>query len=313
MRRTAWLALLASLCFAAFGQRSGSVGSGTSSTGGHAGGGGRGGHSGGQPAPAAAPRSFSGGGPGTVSLGGPAIVSPIRPSPGVAFAPNASTGSVLHPGFPNAQGVYNPFSFNTSFGARLATTVGNFGPPPGRRGGGRRPGPGSVSSVVVPYAVPVYVPAYGYGGYGYGYGQPYADQPYVDPNAASNYYPPDAASSYPQPAPGPQVIYVVPAQQPPSSGVVTYVVPPRDHSGEPSTGVSVTTASQNGAGRPLFLIALKSNIIYSATEAWVQGDTMHYVTADGAHNQVSLDQVDVDFTTRINRERGIDFQLQPQQ
>jgi hypothetical protein len=224
--------------------------------------------------------------------------------------PAGSTGSVLHPGFPNAPGVYSPFHIvDSSFGARLATTVGNFAPPPGRRGGGRRSGAG----VVVPYGVPVYVPAYGYGGSGYGYGQPYQEQPYVDPNAGANNYPPEAASSYPQAAPGPQVIYVVPAQQSPN-GIVTYVVPPRDNgSAEPSTGVTVSAATQNGAGRPLFLIALKSNVIYSAADAWVQGDTMHYVTTDGAHNQISLDQVDVDFTTRINRERGIEFRLQPQQ
>jgi hypothetical protein len=234
--------------------------------------------------------------------------------------PNAFTGSVVHPGIPNATGIYSPFSIaDPRFGARLSNTITGFGNP-GRRGGGRRPGPGSISAVVVPYGVPVYVPPYGYGGYGgYAYGSPaygngfaYGDQPPVDPNAANYYQDANAGSGYPQPAPYPQVIYVVPQQQPQSTGVVTYVVPPRENSaGEPATGVTVPAASPGGAAnRPLFLIALKSNVIYSAAEAWVQGDTMHYVTPDGAHNQVSIDQVDIDFTTRINRERGIDFRLQ---
>ncbi len=308
MRRTAWLAWLASFSIVSFAQWNGGFG-GTS--GGHAGAAmsGRAG--------AARGAGFSRPSPGARSSG--AAVSPARIGPaGVAYTPNiygsvSGFGNVVFPGTGHAPGAYNPFTIvGPGFGANLANTVVSpgFGASLGSTVGGfstgrgfRRFGRSSSTTVIVPYAVPVYVPAY----------------PYAEPNAGyvdANAVPPDTqvGAAYPPVAP-PQVIYVVPSQPPqpqaPSSGgVVTYVVPPRDNAGgQPSTGVTVT-APPNGISRPIYLIALKNNTIYSATECWVEDDTLHYVTPEGAHNQVSLDQVDVDFTTRLNRERGIEFRLQ---
>lgn len=58
---------------------------------------------------------------------------------------------------------------------------------------------------------------------------------------------------------------------------------------------------------PLFLIALRNGQVYAASEHWLAGDTFHYITAQGAHNLVTLDEVDMGVTARLNRERGLSF------
>jgi hypothetical protein len=62
---------------------------------------------------------------------------------------------------------------------------------------------------------------------------------------------------------------------------------------------------------PTFLIAFKDHTIYAAIAYWVEGDTLHYVTNQSTHNQVSLDLVDRDLSDRLNRERQVDFRLPP--
>jgi hypothetical protein len=62
---------------------------------------------------------------------------------------------------------------------------------------------------------------------------------------------------------------------------------------------------------PTFLIAFKDHTIYSAIAYWVEGDTLHYVTNQSTHNQVSLDLVDRELSDRLNRERQVDFRLPP--
>ncbi|MGH9658990.1 MAG: hypothetical protein ACRD96_10635 [Bryobacteraceae bacterium] len=58
-----------------------------------------------------------------------------------------------------------------------------------------------------------------------------------------------------------------------------------------------------------YLIAFKDHTIYAAFAYWLEGDTLHYVTTHGTHNQLSLDLVDVELSTRLNRERGVDFRI----
>ena len=61
------------------------------------------------------------------------------------------------------------------------------------------------------------------------------------------------------------------------------------------------------------LIALEGGLIYLAGEHWLEGDTLHYITLSGAHNMATLDRVDLDLTLRLNRERGLKFQLRKQE
>ena len=59
-----------------------------------------------------------------------------------------------------------------------------------------------------------------------------------------------------------------------------------------------------------YLIAFKDNSIYSALAYWIEGETLHYVTAGNNHNQVSLSLVDRPLTERLNRERRVGVQFQ---
>ncbi|MBI3694127.1 MAG: hypothetical protein HY238_04725 [Acidobacteria bacterium] len=274
MKYTAWLALLVLLSHAAWAQRGAGGGMG-----GHRGGGGGAG--------------MRGGGQGGYRHGGTPAAPAPAPAPAApragsmhVFTPNTygsplGYGNVVFPGTGHMPGTYSPFSIvDPSFGTRLTNTVSGFGYPYGYSSGyyGGGYGYGYRAPAVVPYAVPVYVP-------------------YQDPYAAA---PP------PPPAP-PVIIYVVSgppstavvttAPQQPQNGVVTYVVPPRN------SGATESTAPR------LILIALKNSSIYSAAEYWVEDDTLHYVTSHGVQNQVSLDQVDLELTKRLNRERGLDFRL----
>ena len=59
------------------------------------------------------------------------------------------------------------------------------------------------------------------------------------------------------------------------------------------------------------LLAFKDHTIYAALAYWVEGNTLHYVTGQNAHNQVSLDLVDYELSNSLNRERNVDFKLPP--
>ena len=277
MRRLPWVAaLVATMCLPALAQRGAGGGVGR---GGGAGavrsGGAAPAHPAGAPAAggAAAGRRF-GGSPG-ITVGAPAL----RPGFSTQFTPHtfgsvSGFGNVVFPGTGHPPGTI----IDPTFGPRLANTVnGNT-----LGGGFRRFGRGPTT-VVVPYGVPVYVP--------YPEQQPYAA------------YPPAEA------APPQTVIYVIPGAPdrsmttpaPESSGPMIYTVPPRENG---------ATAPPPPEQRKYFLIALKNSSIYSATDYWLEGDTLHYVTLAGAHNQVSLDQLDLEFTYRLNRDRGLEFRLE---
>ncbi len=59
----------------------------------------------------------------------------------------------------------------------------------------------------------------------------------------------------------------------------------------------------------IFLVALKDHTIFPAIAYWVEGDTLNYITVQGAKNSVSLDLVDRDFSKQINQERKVEFGL----
>jgi len=59
------------------------------------------------------------------------------------------------------------------------------------------------------------------------------------------------------------------------------------------------------------LIALNGGLIYAASEYRVDGRTLRFLTVQGDQYVVSLDEVDVGFSERLNRERGSEFSLEP--
>jgi hypothetical protein len=58
------------------------------------------------------------------------------------------------------------------------------------------------------------------------------------------------------------------------------------------------------------LIALQGGLIYAVREHWLLGNTVHFVTLQGDHYVVSLQEVDLDLSVRLNRERGRKFLLE---
>jgi hypothetical protein len=154
-----------------------------------------------------------------------------------------------------------------------------------RRGGGG--GRGSRTSPAVVYAYPVYVG--GFGGY--------TDSglaPLEAPEASAQ---PNVTVVYPQQQQEvrPIIIQVAPEGQ--------YAPPARQRYTEPEP------AAQAEPETPRYLIAFKDHTIYSAVAYWFDGDTLHYFTRGDTHNQVSMDLLDRDLTTRLNRELGIEFKL----
>jgi hypothetical protein len=73
----------------------------------------------------------------------------------------------------------------------------------------------------------------------------------------------------------------------------------------------VAQGAQNTKPEPaaVYLIALKDHTIYAATSYWVDSRMLHYVTPQGAHEQVRLDLVDRGFSTELNRHLNQAFRL----
>jgi len=149
----------------------------------------------------------------------------------------------------------------------------------------------------------IYVP-YAAGGY---YGGYYGDQ-------GGQYAPGDyPQQGYPQQYMGPQVV----VNQNFAPDVARPVI--REYSSDANGGIRVygpqssaaETQAPAAGESPTFLIAFKDHTIYNAIAYWVEGETLHYVTNQNTHNQVSLDLVDRELSDRLNRERQVDFRLPP--
>jgi len=202
-------------------------------------------------------------------------------------------GSVLYPGMGHAPTATPP--------------VGQFRSPQFSRGfanPGRANHPQHGSTVIVPY--PVY-----YGGY-YGY----------DPSSAG--YAPGSGDDSSQSGPGlPSVVinqnfvppqgnpqvrdYAGDQQQQPQdqSGLKLYQAPPSHPYADTAAGQRPPTSDQP----TIYLIALRDHTIVQALGYWMEGSTLHYVSAERTLNQLSIDLVDRDLSQRLNDERGLDFRL----
>jgi hypothetical protein len=80
-----------------------------------------------------------------------------------------------------------------------------------------------------------------------------------------------------------------------------YIPPPQAPVQPTIAGADNTTAGL------IFLIAMKDHTIYPAVAYWVEGDTLNYVTTQGAQNRISVDLIDREFSKQLNKERNIDF------
>ena len=68
--------------------------------------------------------------------------------------------------------------------------------------------------------------------------------------------------------------------------------------------------ADRAAGDGLYLIAFKNESVVISQRHWLKGDTFHYVTPSGQLHQMKLAEVDLDLTAKLNRERGVIFELE---
>ena len=214
----------------------------------------------------------------------------VRTSQGLnTYGSLGGFGNILYPGLGHPPPPGSPFSItDTTFASRLGATVSGVGV---NGGAFRRFG---QPVLAVPYAYPVYVGGgYGYGDPNYGYAQQQPNVTIINP-----------------PQQVPQVVInqnFIPERATPvmreysqdsSGGIQSYEAPGRQ---------PVETSPEDNTG--YYLLAFKDHSIYSAFAYWVEGDTLHYVTPQRAHNQVSLNLVDRDLTDKLNRDRNLQVKL----
>jgi hypothetical protein len=175
---------------------------------------------------------------------------------------------------------------------------------------GRASHPQHGAAVIVPY--PVF-----YGGYygtGYGYDPSAAGYAPGSPDDGSQGYGSGVPSvvvnqNFVPPQANPQVREYTGDQQPQpdqSSGLKLYQAPPS----HPYADAQAQAQRSANSGQPtIYLIAFRDHTIVQALGYWMEGSTLHYVSAEQTLNQVSIDLVDRDLSQRLNDERGIDFRL----
>jgi hypothetical protein len=123
-------------------------------------------------------------------------------------------------------------------------------------------------------AYPIFI-----GGYGYGYNQP---------AQAEETQPPQTTGVEPPAVQGP-------ASEPP----VAYC----------NSAAQQDSTTEQERSPITYLIAMKDHTIISARGYWVQGDTLTYITPEGARKRISLTMVDEQFSKELNDEHNVDFDL----
>jgi hypothetical protein len=230
--------------------------------------------------------------------------APVQPRPGVglpagAFGvlPPPGFGNVNHPGLgyvPSAPGIGFPlYPGNVITIGPIRGGATAFGPAAAHqhRGLGR----GTTIILGVPYAVPYYY-GYGFGGYNStvldAYGNPLVTGP-AAPQA-------------------PNIIIIGPQGNQAEAGqsVGTWAGPSTP---DPRGTVTVYQAAPAEpplpAAKPVTLLVFKDHSIYAVTDYWKEGDRVCYTTNYGSQNCVSLDQLDLDLSKKLNAERNVKFEL----
>ena len=276
-------------------------------------GGGSGGMRGGAGAGVHPGTSFGGAGRGSGFVGNTGrITSQNFPIPAAA-GNTAGFGSVVFPGgVPGFGSVVNPiYSNNQSFAGRLGNVVSGVPPlmvAPGPLGTSGSGFIGRGRAAV--YPVPVFI-----GGYGYGptYANGYYNNGYQDPQVTIiNQQPPVIINQNyvpDQPARPAMQVY---GNGPDSVVNTIQVASPSYPEGRPLSVAAVDgdDASSNPSDEPtIYLIALKDGTIYASYAFWAEHDTLHYITPGHAHNQISLDRIDLALSRRLNKDRKLDFSL----
>ncbi|HTD44262.1 MAG TPA: hypothetical protein VK687_08785 [Bryobacteraceae bacterium] len=220
--------------------------------------------------------------------------------------PIGNSGNVLHPGIPAAGA---PGTGRTGFAPRPLS--GGF-----QRGDGGQRGGGfgrAGRTVIVPYPLTA-DPFYG----GFSNGPGYGSTRFFQPPPGSY----DPIWGIYNPGPGDSEGQ---SQQPQSPTVVINqnfqpdTIRPvlRDYSNvqlpEP-TFKQVVPAPQTGAAAgndqpTIYLIAMKDHTIVPVLGYWMDKGALNYVTVESVIGHVPLDQVDREFSQRLNDERHIEFQL----
>jgi hypothetical protein len=204
-------------------------------------------------------------------------------------------GSVLHPGTGHPPGAFVPLP-PPLFAGRLARDVaGRQVNPASVRDGHRN---GHNQGVIVPY--PVYMGNYGYDP------SMYANPPQSEAPAYANQSPSVVINQNFIPDRAAPVVREYGDSQS-QSGMRMY-----EYNSHPYDNMDPRPARRPAPpdDQPtLYLIAFTDHTIVSALGYWMEGGTLHYVSAEHSLNQASLDLIDRKLSQRLNDERGVEFKL----
>ena len=160
------------------------------------------------------------------------------------------------------------------------------------------------------YGLPIVYAPYGYTRYrrGYDYGESDFDDHDRQRRESGHVYRVDPETATESST---QYVIRVPSagQQEPVTGTVFEVHP---DGLRPASPEAAGTAPEAGSSpkATFHLIALRDGTINTSREHWLEKDALHYVTRDGVHNRVTVEDVDLDLTAQVNRERGLPFVLE---
>ena len=228
------------------------------------------------------------------SVGQPSILSPGLPGP---YRP----GNVLTPGTPSAvrPTAPHPGGIFAAPDTRRDRFSDSFR---GRRGFERH----GKSVIVYPYVYFGYPYGYGNGGYAIETGA------VTKTSSRADYVIQGHLDEPPAREPHSRVYEVGPGVAGDPQTVETAPMEGGEPLGEAGLGEAGLgeTAPAERADDIFYLIALKGGLIYASREHWLLGNTVHFVTLQGDHYVVSLQEVDLDLSVQLNRERGLKLVLE---
>ena len=89
--------------------------------------------------------------------------------------------------------------------------------------------------------------------------------------------------------------------------------PAPDNTPQDPSSVEVLSGSESETGEvkeALYLLARKDETIVTSQRHWISGNTLHYITPKGLRRRILIENLDLDLTARLNRERGLPFTLE---
>lgn len=200
---------------------------------------------------------------------------------GTTYGSRGGFGNVLYPGTGHAPN-------DPSFAQRLGSNIAGrpYGAPRVNHSHGN-------GAVIVPYPVIVG----GYGGYGYYDGPPQQQQQQNAPQVFIT-------------NPAPSVVINQTFLQDRAPVAVDQQPEPEQRTGmRVYEGLKTVPQTPRSDKPTLYLIAFKDHRIVPALGYWLEGENLHYVTADHTLNQASLDLIDRPMSQQLNDERSVEFKL----